>query len=206
MRTNFLNRPRKSRKPQLRAGRSCLVRESRVESRRRRLGQYHRRKVSFHPWAGHQESLPGSAQRKVWSRAGLGGSPHLGVLGMAAWHVKAWPTGIWAPSGWHLPFQAIPFWFGSCRGVISEGCWLSWRGKSHGKGWMGPVGPLLQGNGFGLFTDLLVRDQHVSGWGFCFLSNHMLSTGGSQQVSHAEFKALAPHCLASWGVEIHDFH
>lgn len=164
------------------------------ESRRTFLGQNHRCKFSFHAWVGHQESPPGSAQRKFCSRAELGGSQRHGQ--QASLH----PQGDICPSKPTLPA------LGGAEEPSQRDGWLPWVGKSHGKDWMGPVGPLLQGSGFGLFSDALVGDQHVSGWGFCFLSNHMLSSGGSQQVSHAGFKALAPHCLASWGVEIHDFH
>lgn len=207
MRTNFLNRSRKSRKPQLWAGQSCLVKESRVKSQ------------GGDAWDKTTDVRSASMLGLDTGKALLG-VPRERLGEEWSWvcaHTVAWQLGVQRhgqqaslhPQGDICPSKPSPPASGgaeesSQRGRSSR--WLPWGGKSHGKGWMGPVGPLLQGNGFGLFTDPLVGDQHVSGWGFCFLSNHMLSSGGSQQVSHAEFKALAPHCLASWGVEIHDFH
>lgn len=169
-------------------------------------------KVSSNLWVGHHKSPSGSAQRKVgWSRAGWIGTHTAGTLPTAVGHTKAWPTGIPTSRGWHLPLQTISFCFERCRGVISGGRARADApvGNRHGKDQTGALRSPLAGevrDAFRLFTDLLVIDQHFFGWSFCFLSNHMLSTGDSQQVSHAWFKALAPCCFPSWRVEIHNFH
>lgn len=126
MRTNFLSTPRKSRKPQPQAGQSCLVKESRVKSQG---GDTWDKTTDI-----RSASIPGLDTRKALlgvprERSGADqswvGPPTAGILGMAAWHAKAWPTGILTTSGWHLPLQAIPFCFGRCRGVISEGLELT---------------------------------------------------------------------------------
>lgn len=123
---SFPNRPRKSRRPQLRAGRSCFVKESRVKSQGGDAWDKTTdvRSASILGLDTRKALLGVPRERSGTERSWVG--PHtVRILGMAAWHAKAWPTGISAPMGWHLPLQAIPFCSERCRGAISEGSELT---------------------------------------------------------------------------------
>lgn len=101
------------------------------------------------------------------------------ILGMAAWHAKARPTGISAPMGWHLPLQAIPFCSERCRGAISEGSELTLTSPRGGRamaktGWGLPV-PSCRGMGLDYFqipwlqTSTFLDGVSVSSQTICFL-------------------------------------
>lgn len=79
MRTSFPNRPRKSRRPQLRAGRSCFVKESRVKSQG---GDAWDKTTDVRSASilglDTRKALLGVPRERFRNRAELGGSPHCG--------------------------------------------------------------------------------------------------------------------------------
>lgn len=126
MRTNFLNRTRKSRKPQLRAGQSCLVKEARVKSQG---GDAWERTTDVRSTSmlglDTGKALLGVPRERSGAERSWVHAHTVAIPGMAAWRAKTWPRCISAPSGWQLPLQAIPFCFERCRGVIPEGSELT---------------------------------------------------------------------------------
>lgn len=115
------------------------------------MGQKHRRKVSFHAWAGHRESPPGSAQRKVGSGVELGACPHCGnprhgslvCKGMANRHLCTL-RGTFAPPSHPLLLREVqrshPKGVGAHAGFPEEG-------RAMAKAGWGPWVPSCRGMG-----------------------------------------------------------